>query len=198
MELSCLCVVIAAAMAMFNQLRRHRNVRPGGRLPNQETTIYVYVRGFIHRDRTSKCTAKRLILSRRRPRPLGTWLIPNEPIVLRFCINRFTYELLMHDYAFRLSLTLLWGKYRGAGSLHPAPLAFSSIHAFSTSEFRVRVASARPLRSKIVTKALDLDWSDPDTLIGAAGAVLGLLVGLGAPILYIKASGKLKSCSIPR
>ena len=26
-----------------------------------------------------------------------------------------------------------------------------------------------------------LDWSDPDTLVGVAGAVLGLAVGIGAP-----------------
>jgi hypothetical protein len=32
---------------------------------------------------------------------------------------------------------------------------------------------------------LEIDWSDPDVLIGAAGAVLGLVVGIGAPIFYI-------------
>ena len=32
---------------------------------------------------------------------------------------------------------------------------------------------------------LDLDWSDPDTLIGLAGAVLGITVGIGAPLFYI-------------
>lgn len=28
---------------------------------------------------------------------------------------------------------------------------------------------------------LEIDWSDPDTLVGVAGAVLGLAVGIGAP-----------------
>lgn len=31
---------------------------------------------------------------------------------------------------------------------------------------------------------IEIDWSDPDTLIGVAGAVLGLAVGIGAPIFY--------------
>ena len=39
-------------------------------------------------------------------------------------------------------------------------------------------------------RALDLDWSDPDTLTGAAGAVLGLLVGIGAPLFYISRDEK--------
>ncbi|KAJ9530712.1 hypothetical protein QJQ45_014882 [Haematococcus lacustris] len=34
-------------------------------------------------------------------------------------------------------------------------------------------------------KAIELDWSDPDTLLGAAGLVLGVAMGLGAPIWYI-------------
>lgn len=32
---------------------------------------------------------------------------------------------------------------------------------------------------------LDIDWSDPDTQIGALGAFLGLAVGIGAPAFYI-------------
>lgn len=31
---------------------------------------------------------------------------------------------------------------------------------------------------------LDLDWSDPDTQIGALGAFLGLALGIGAPAFY--------------
>eukprot|EP00192_Tetraselmis_astigmatica_P017987 CAMPEP_0117677238 /NCGR_PEP_ID=MMETSP0804-20121206/16638_1 /TAXON_ID=1074897 /ORGANISM="Tetraselmis astigmatica, Strain CCMP880" /LENGTH=138 /DNA_ID=CAMNT_0005486507 /DNA_START=113 /DNA_END=529 /DNA_ORIENTATION=- len=34
--------------------------------------------------------------------------------------------------------------------------------------------------------ALDIDWSDPDTLIGAAGAVLGVALGLGIPIFFVQ------------
>lgn len=32
---------------------------------------------------------------------------------------------------------------------------------------------------------LDLDWSDPDTQIGAFGAFLGLAIGIGTPIFYV-------------
>ena len=32
---------------------------------------------------------------------------------------------------------------------------------------------------------LEIDWSDPDTLTAVAGGVLGLLVGIGAPLFYI-------------
>lgn len=32
---------------------------------------------------------------------------------------------------------------------------------------------------------LDIDWSDPDTQIGALGALLGLGLGIGAPAFYI-------------
>ncbi len=37
---------------------------------------------------------------------------------------------------------------------------------------------------------LEIDWSDPDTLIGVAGGVLGLLVGIGAPLFYISRDEK--------
>ena len=36
-----------------------------------------------------------------------------------------------------------------------------------------------------VLAALEIDWTDPDVQIGAFGAVLGLSVGIGAPIFYI-------------
>lgn len=41
-------------------------------------------------------------------------------------------------------------------------------------------------RPAVVPRAgLEFDWSDPDTLVGVAGAVLGLAVGIGAPLFYI-------------
>lgn len=33
--------------------------------------------------------------------------------------------------------------------------------------------------------ALQIDWSDPDTLVGLAGAVLGIGLGIGVPAFYI-------------
>jgi hypothetical protein len=32
---------------------------------------------------------------------------------------------------------------------------------------------------------LEIDWSDPDTLTAVAGGVLGLAIGIGAPLFYI-------------
>ena len=32
---------------------------------------------------------------------------------------------------------------------------------------------------------LQIDWSDPDTLTGLLGGILGLSVGIGAPLFYI-------------
>ncbi|CAK0784078.1 hypothetical protein CVIRNUC_007281 [Coccomyxa viridis] len=32
---------------------------------------------------------------------------------------------------------------------------------------------------------LQIDWSDPDTLTGLLGGILGLAVGIGAPLFYI-------------
>jgi len=36
-----------------------------------------------------------------------------------------------------------------------------------------------------VQAGIELDWSDPDTLTGAFAAVLGIVVGIGAPLFYI-------------
>jgi hypothetical protein len=40
-------------------------------------------------------------------------------------------------------------------------------------------------RGQCVVRALELDFSDPDTQLGVAGVVLGLVFGLGAPAWYI-------------
>lgn len=39
-------------------------------------------------------------------------------------------------------------------------------------------------------RALDIDWSDPDTIVGALGGVLGIVVGIGAPLFYISRDKK--------
>ena len=39
-------------------------------------------------------------------------------------------------------------------------------------------------RQQTVRAAIELDWSDPDTLTGLAAAVLGIAVGIGAPLFY--------------
>lgn len=40
------------------------------------------------------------------------------------------------------------------------------------------------LLSHLTIAALDIDFSDPDTQVGVLGAVLGLTLGIGAPIFY--------------
>ena len=40
-------------------------------------------------------------------------------------------------------------------------------------------------RRQRVQAGIELDWSDPDTLTGAFAAVLGIVVGIGAPLFYI-------------
>ena len=45
---------------------------------------------------------------------------------------------------------------------------------------RRQVAERQQIRAGI-----ELDWSDPDTITGAFGALLGIAVGIGAPLFYI-------------
>jgi hypothetical protein len=48
---------------------------------------------------------------------------------------------------------------------------------------KCRQAPSRVQR-RIAPRALDIDWSDSDTWIGITAAVLGLGLGIGAPIFY--------------
>lgn len=49
-----------------------------------------------------------------------------------------------------------------------------------------QLAPRRQTAQRKETRAgIELDWSDPDTLTGAFGAVLGIVVGIGAPLFYI-------------
>lgn len=49
------------------------------------------------------------------------------------------------------------------------------------------MAVAAPARLQVCkpVRAIELDFSDPDTQLSIAGIVLGLVAGLGAPIWYI-------------
>jgi len=49
-----------------------------------------------------------------------------------------------------------------------------------------RLATAAPARRSSVRRAIELDFSDPDTQVSVAGLVLGLVFGLGAPTWYIQ------------
>jgi hypothetical protein len=54
-----------------------------------------------------------------------------------------------------------------------------------------RAQPAQPLRQRLApVRAIEIDWSDPDTQIAMAGMVLGLVAGLGAPIWYINRAEK--------
>ncbi|KAL3147851.1 hypothetical protein ABBQ32_002574 [Trebouxia sp. C0010 RCD-2024] len=49
-----------------------------------------------------------------------------------------------------------------------------------------RLAPRRQIAQRQQTRAgIELDWTDPDTLTGAFAAVLGIAVGIGAPLFYI-------------
>ena len=69
---------------------------------------------------------------------------------------------------------------RGAAAV-TAPLRRGSNAAGTISTKRSSVPPPR---------ALELDWSDPDTIIGALGGVLGIVVGIGAPLFYISRDKK--------
>ena len=47
-------------------------------------------------------------------------------------------------------------------------------------------APPRALNELMMLADLDIDWSDPDTQVGALGAVLGLALGIGAPAFYAR------------
>ena len=73
---------------------------------------------------------------------------------------------------------------------HAGRVASAPSPAFTGS--RAVVAPRRALQQKTKAMdvvgpvaALDIDWSDPDTLIGAAGAVLGLALGIGIPVFFV-------------
>lgn len=55
-------------------------------------------------------------------------------------------------------------------------------HAAPSQQHRRRSTAVRP------TAALQIDWSDPDTLVGLLGAVLGLGLGIGVSIMLARAS----------
>lgn len=50
-------------------------------------------------------------------------------------------------------------------------------------QVQARPCSTRPLSRPV--RAIELDFSDPDTQVSMAGLVLGLLFGIGAPAFYI-------------
>ncbi|GBG00574.1 hypothetical protein Rsub_13355 [Raphidocelis subcapitata] len=67
---------------------------------------------------------------------------------------------------------------RSGGSQRRAA-AFSSSPAARSRPGRVQQRTLAPCR------AIELDFSDPDTQLGLAGIVLGLVMGIGAPAWYI-------------
>ena len=69
----------------------------------------------------------------------------------------------------------------------PTPRAFSSNCRHAPAAVRSRQITPRPARlnKQRVASGIELDWSDPDTLTGAFAAVLGIAVGIGAPLFYI-------------
>lgn len=72
--------------------------------------------------------------------------------------------------------------------LSPSRLAVRPFNGVQLPSVKCRhqLASRRQTAQRQQIRAgIELDWSDPDTLTGAFGAVLGIVVGIGAPLFYI-------------
>lgn len=69
----------------------------------------------------------------------------------------------------------------------PTACAFSSNSRRAPAKIRSSRICLRPARlsRQRVAAGIELDWSDPDTLTGLFAAVLGVAVGIGAPLFYI-------------
>lgn len=71
-------------------------------------------------------------------------------------------------------------------------LAVTSSSVLSTRRSTLGIRATRPRPQQVCSRrricspvaALEIDWSDSDTWVGIAGAVLGVGLGLGAPIFY--------------
>eukprot|EP00892_Ulva_mutabilis_P011965 jgi/Ulvmu1/9140/UM005_0238.1 len=57
-------------------------------------------------------------------------------------------------------------------------------HVRSAHRAFVRPVLNTAARSSTPCRAIELDWSDSDTWVGLAAVVLGLGVGIGAPVFY--------------
>ncbi len=77
-----------------------------------------------------------------------------------------------------MALAMHKSSLRGCTAAARAPVARRS------SVLPPRQRACRPVR------AIEIDWTDPDTQIAVAGCVLGLVAGLGAPIWYINRAEK--------
>ncbi|KAI3436017.1 hypothetical protein D9Q98_002074 [Chlorella vulgaris] len=73
---------------------------------------------------------------------------------------------------------------RPAAALRPATAALRHpLQQRSQQPARGALQQARAIELLMLAD-LDIDWSDTDTQIGALGAVLGLGLGIGAPMFY--------------
>jgi hypothetical protein len=48
-----------------------------------------------------------------------------------------------------------------------------------------QVVQQLAVSQSLVVGAVEVDWSDPDVQIGALGAFLGVVMGIGVPIFYV-------------
>lgn len=53
-----------------------------------------------------------------------------------------------------------------------------------------RPSRKHPTSRRQVQAGINLDFSDPDTITGVTAAVLGIAVGIGAPLFYISRDNK--------
>jgi len=57
-------------------------------------------------------------------------------------------------------------------------------HVRSAHRAFVRPVPLSPVRNSTTCRAIEIDWSDADTWVGLSAVVLGLGLGIGAPIFY--------------
>lgn len=75
---------------------------------------------------------------------------------------------------------------RPAGGQRAAAIGGGAVQSKGMSPSALRSSPAgarRPLQAPC--RAIELDFSDPDTQLSVAGVVLGLLMGIGAPVWYV-------------
>lgn len=72
--------------------------------------------------------------------------------------------------------------------LSPSRLAVRPFNGVQLPPVKCRqhvTARRQAAKRQQIRAGIELDWSDPDTLTGAFGALLGVAVGIGAPLFYI-------------
>ena len=66
-----------------------------------------------------------------------------------------------------------------------SPMRYREGPVVVKSAFVDQIVQQLVVPQHMVLGAVEVDWSDPDVQIGALGAALGVMMGIGVPIFYI-------------